>query len=208
MVDSREVVEQRIREACEAGARDWAATLTVEAYGREVLGFLIARLGEQDGNEVFSDVLEDVWNGLPGFAWRSSLRTWLYTLARHAISHHARGARRRREAPLDTSADLSAVVQRVRTETAVHMRTPVKNRFRELRGKLTEEQQNLLILRIDRDLSWRELVLVMSEGEPPESEEEITKASARLRQRFQTAKDRLRELAEAEGLLPTAEADD
>lgn len=208
MVDSREVVEQPIREACSAGARDRAATLTVEAYGREVLGFLIARLGEQEGNEVFSDLLEDVWVGLPGFAWRSSLRTWLYTLARHAISHHARGARRRREAPLDTSADLSAVVQRVRTDTALHLRTPVKNRFRELRGQLTEEQQNLLILRIDRDLSWRELVIVMGEGEPPASEDELNKAAARLRQRFQTAKDRLRELAQAEGLLPAAEGDD
>jgi RNA polymerase sigma-70 factor (ECF subfamily) len=208
MVSSREAVEERIREACVEGARDRAATLALEAYGREVLGFLIARLGEQAGNDVFSDVLEDLWLGLPGFAWRSSLRTWLYTLARHAISHHARGARRRREAPLDTSADLSAVVERVRTDTAIHLRTPVKNRFRELRTQLTEEQQNLLILRIDRELSWRELVFVMCEGPPPESEDEIAKASARLRQRFQTAKDRLRALAEAEGLLPVAEGEE
>jgi RNA polymerase sigma-70 factor (ECF subfamily) len=208
MVSNREALEQRIREAAEAGDRDRAATLAVEAYGREVLGFLIARVGEQDGNDVFSDVLEDLWVGLPGFAWRSSLRTWLYTVARHAISHHARGARRRREAPFDTSADLSAVVERVRTDTAIHLRTPVKNRFRELRAQLSEEQQNLLILRIDRDLSWRELAFVMCEGEPLETEEQIDKAAARLRQRFQTAKDRLRALAEAEGLLSAAEADD
>lgn len=208
MVMTREALEQQIRDACAGGERDRAATLALEAYGREVLGFLIARLGEQDGNDVFSDLLEDLWVGLPGFAWRSSLRTWLYTLARHAISQHARGVRRRREAPLDTGSDLSAVVERVRTDTALHLRTPVKNRFRELRKRLSDEQQTLLILRIDRDLSWRELVVVMCEGEPLETEEEIAKASARLRQRFQTAKDRLRELAEAEGLLPLGEGDE
>ena len=205
---NREALEQPIRDACAAGERDRAATLTLEAYGREVLGFLIARLGEQDGNDVFSDLLEDLWVGLPGFAWRSSLRTWLYTLARHAISQHARGARRRREAPLETGSELSAVVERVRTDTAIHLRTPVKNRFRELRKRLSDEQQTLLILRIDRELSWRELAEVMCDGEPLETEDELAKASARLRQRFQTAKDRLRELAEAEGLLPLGDGDE
>ena len=208
MAMNREEVEQQIRDACLAGERDRAATLALETYGREVLGFLIARLGEQDGNEVFSDLLEDLWVGLPGFAWRSSLRTWLYTLARHAISQHVRGARRRRDVPIATGSELSVVAERVRTDTALHLRTPVKNRFRELRTRLSDEQQTLLILRIDRDLSWRELVVVMSEGEPPETEEELTKAAARLRQRFQTAKDRLRELAQAEGLLPLVDGDE
>jgi RNA polymerase sigma-70 factor (ECF subfamily) len=202
---TREQIEQPIRDACSAGEHERAATLAIEAYGREVLGFLVARLDEQRGNEVFSDVLEDLWRGLPGFAWRSSLRSWLYTLARHAISRHLRGKSRRREAPLDTSAALSAVVERVRTDTAAYMRTPVKNRFRELRARLAEDEQTLLILRIDRNLSWRELASVMAEGEGPASDQDLDKVAARLRQRFQTAKDRLRKLAEDEGLLPSAE---
>lgn len=200
--DTREALERPVREACERGATEEAATLALELYGREVLGFLIARVGEQAGDEVFSSVLEDFWRGLPAFGWRSTLRTWLYTLARHGISHYARGRRRRRDVLFPTGTALSQVAERVRTDTAAYLRTPVKNRFRELRAKLPEDDQTLLVLRIDRELSWRELAVVMEECEASASEAELDKVAARMRQRFQQAKERLRELAEAEGLLP------
>src|SRR5712671_4299969 len=102
-VVTREAVEELVREACVQGDTERAATLALDQYGREVLGYLIARIGEQRGNEVFSDLLEDFWRGLPGFGWRSSLRSWIYTLARHAISRHLRSGRRRRESALETN---------------------------------------------------------------------------------------------------------
>lgn len=201
MAETREAMEQRIRELHALGDHERAGSLAVETYGREVLGFLIARLGEQRGNDVFSDFLEDFWRGLPGFSWRSTLRSWAYTLARHAAARHLRGSLRSRE-QLATSTEVSAVVQRVRTETAAHLRTEVKDRFRELRAQLPEDDQTLLILRIDKKLSWRELALVMAEPGVAPRDDELDTASARLRQRFQSAKDRLKQLAEAEGLLP------
>jgi RNA polymerase sigma-70 factor (ECF subfamily) len=200
----REANELRIRDACARGEFEQAATLGLETYGREVLAFLMSRVGQQRGDEVFSEFLEDFWRGLPGFAWRSSLRSWAYTLARHAVSRHLRSERRRDRVGV-TSAGVSAVAERVRTETAAHFKTAVKDRFRELREQLPEDDQTLLILRIDRKLSWRELACVMSEQEIPEAE--LDKVAARMRQRFQTAKDRLRALAEAEGLLPKGDAD-
>jgi len=199
--------ELPIRQAFEAGQLERAATVGLELYGRELLGFLIARVGEQRGHEVFSDVLEDLWRGLPAFEWRSSLRTWLYTLARHALARHARGLRRRRDAPLDTSSAFDAMVERVRSETAAHMQTAVKSRFRELRAQLPEDDQNLLILRVDRHMSWRDLAVVMCEGEAPTSREDLDRHAARMRQRFQQAKARLRALAEAEGLVPSGDDD-
>jgi RNA polymerase sigma-70 factor (ECF subfamily) len=202
---TREEAEELIREACAHRDLERAVELALETYGREVLGFLIARVGEQRGNEVFSDFLEDFWRGLPGFGWRSSLRGWLYVLARHALARNLRGSPSRREAALDSNAALSALVERVRTETAAHLRTPVKSRFRELRAKLSDDEQNLLILRIDRELSWRELAAVMSEQGDALSAEELDKLAVRLRQQFQRAKERLRGMAEAEGLLPPAE---
>jgi len=200
---TRESIEQPIQQACARGDYERAATLALDAYGREVLGFLIARIGEQRANDVFSELLEDFWRGLSGFAWRSTLRSWIYTLARHALSRHARGVKRIHEAPFDSSAALSLAAQRIRTDTAAHLRTPVKNRFRQLRAQLSEDDQTLLILRIDRNLTWRELAVVMSERDtPPLRDDELDKLAARLRQRFQAAKERLRKLAEAEGLLP------
>jgi len=93
---TREEAEELIREACAHRDLERAVELALETYGREVLGFLIARVGEQRGNEVFSDFLEDFWRGLAGFGWRSSLRGWLYVLARHALARNLRSAPSRR----------------------------------------------------------------------------------------------------------------
>lgn len=201
MNDSRDAIERQIRDACACGAHDHAATLALDTYGREVQTFLIARLGEQRANDVFSDFLEDFWRGLPNFGWRSTLRSWAYTVARHAAARHLRNAHRKRGQLGISTAGVSALAELVRTQTAEHFKSEVKDRVRELRARLPEDDQTLLMLRIDRKLSFRELALVMSEQDAPPGENEIDTIAARLRQRFQAAKDRLRRLAEEEGLL-------
>lgn len=200
-MDSREAIEQRIREAHARGDHERAATLAIETYGREILSFLISRLGESNGNDVFSEFLEDFWRGIPAFAWRSSLRTWAYTLARHAAVHHLRGPHHRR-VQLATSPEISTLAERVRTETAAYLKTEVKDRFRELRAQLPEADQTVLILRIDRKLSWRDLALVMAEPGVVLTDDVLEAESARLRAQFGRAKERLKTLAQAEGLLP------
>ena len=57
----------------------------------------------------------------------------------------------------------------------------------------------LLTLRIDRELEWAEVAQVLSDEEL--TGEELAQASARLRQRFKTVKDHLRERAVAIGLI-------
>src|SRR5690349_1891713 len=92
----RDALEAQIRAFCEAGNKKKAATLLLEGYGREILGFLISRLRDRDAaSEVFSMFTEDLWCGLDGFRWSCSARVWAYTLARHAASHYLREARRR-----------------------------------------------------------------------------------------------------------------
>jgi len=59
----------------------------------------------------------------------------------------------------------------------------------------------LLMLRVDRGLSWLELAEVMFSGEAALGDEERKTEAARLRKRFQHAKDRLRKLAQEAGLL-------
>jgi RNA polymerase sigma-70 factor, ECF subfamily len=206
MMHPRAELEQRIREAHEAGEQERAATLALETYGREILTFLIARLGDQQGFDVFSDFQEDLWRGLPAFEWRSSLRTWAYTLAHRALIRHVHGSRRR--SSLVPNAAMSAVAELVRTETAAYRKTEVKNRFRELRALLPDADQNILILRIDRKLPWRDLAVVMAAPGTSLDEAELETECARLRKQFIRAKDRLRKLAQAEGLLPEPEEDD
>lgn len=198
-------LEARARRACAAGDHDRGMTHLVEAYGAELLRFLSARLGDAEAaSEVYSDVVERLWRNLPRFQWRHGARGYCYAIARNAANNYATAAGRRPDRNLALSqAGASAVVERVRTATMPFLRTEMKDRFRALRAQLSNEDQVLLTLRIDRGLEWRELALVMvfdGERELP-SEGELTREAARLRQRFKSAKDKLKAFAVKEGLL-------
>jgi RNA polymerase sigma-70 factor (ECF subfamily) len=205
--EDREALESRIRALCEAGDYERAATLAVRGYGREVLPFLVSLLHDADAaGDVFSDFAEDLWRGLPRFEWRCTLRTWMYTLARHAASHHLSSARRnrRRNVALSEARELSQVAQQVRTETLIAFRTETKDRIAALREKLSPEERDLLVLRVNRQLDWREIAhVLLYRGEPP-SDQALVREAARLRKRFQSVKEKLRKMAGEEGLFGPA----
>lgn len=193
-------VEQEIRKAWEARDFEAAATLAVEAYADEMLEFLIARLRNQSGaQEAFSMFAEDLWIGLPRFEWRCSMRTWAYTLARNAGNRYAASPHNRPGRNV-TLSKISALAERMRTTTQAHHRTDVKDRFRVLRERLDAEDQMLLVLRIDRDMAWRDVALAMA-GDSSLDDEAIARDSARWRKAFERAKAELKRMAIAEGLL-------
>jgi RNA polymerase sigma-70 factor (ECF subfamily) len=200
----REALERRIRSYCEEGDKKRAATTLLEGYGGELLGFLIARLRDRDAAaEVFSQFTEDLWRGLDGFRWQCSARVWAYTLARHAASHHVKNARRRRDRELGLSraGPLSEVEERIRTATLTAARTDARSRVARLRESLPVDDQTLLILRVNRKLGWKEIAQVMVyEGELA-PEDVLEKEAVRLRKRYQLAKDKLRRMAEEQGLI-------
>jgi RNA polymerase sigma-70 factor (ECF subfamily) len=93
--------------------------------------------------------------------------------------------------------ELHEVAERVRTATAAYRRTDVKDRFAALREELPPDDQMLLILRIDRGLSWAAAAAVMAgDGE------DLGRVTTRIRKQFQRVKQRVRELAIARGLVP------
>ena len=192
-------LEAEVRRLCEAGELHAAAEHAVTGYGPELLGFLHGALGnEADAHDVFSQTTEDLWSGLPRFEWRSSLRTWLYVLGRHAAARHRRSPHRRRDRQVPLSA-AEEVAERVRTRTAAHLRTQVKDGFARLRDALEEEDRMLLILRVDRGLSWDDVARVL--GGELAADDDLSRATARLRKRFQLLKQELRERAKAAGLV-------
>src|SRR5262249_38653602 len=141
----------------------------------ELLGFLVTYMrNADDAAEVFGDFSEQFWKSLPTFEWRCSARTWAYMLARRAASQYRRRERRHEaDRPLTQLPRLSIAVERVRTGTIAYRRTDVKDRFQELREQLDPEDQTILILRVDRDLSWLELAQIMLGGEPAPSEQAL-----------------------------------
>jgi RNA polymerase sigma-70 factor (ECF subfamily) len=186
-----------------AGNKKKAATLLLEGYGREILGFLISRLCDRTAaEEVFSRFTEDLWRGLDGFRWRCTARVWAYTLARHAASHYIREARRRRarDLPISRAGPLSEIEERLRTETLASARTGASSQVARLRERLPADEQTLLILRINRKLAWTEIAQVMlHEGEVVE-DSVLERESVRLRKRYQSAKEKLRKMALDAGL--------
>ena len=196
----RAQAEAAVRARHDAGDIDGATTLAVETYGAELYGFLQALARDEDlAAEAFSMFAEDLWKGLPKFRWEASLRTWLYALARNALHRVRRDPARRpgRHVPLSQTGALSNIVAAVRTGTSPYLRTEVKDRFEALREKLDAEDHALLILRVDRKMSWREIARAM-----PADNVDDEKRAATLRKRFERAKALLRDLALQAGLLP------
>jgi RNA polymerase sigma-70 factor, ECF subfamily len=188
--------EQQIRRLLAGGERSAAATAILQAYGPEVYGFLIAWLrSECDAEDAFSDACEDLWGSLAAFEGRCSTRTWFYLLARHAGCRLRRAAHHHTRSLSPSEAERLVAPQRS-TTSVVQERT--RERFADLRGALSEDDQALLILRVDRALSWDEIALILCADGPAEGDQQ--RSSARMRKRFQALKERLRGLVrEAEG---------
>lgn len=204
--------EAEIQALHERAEYEAAAERALSLYGRELLEFLVAlhRDDFDEADEVFALFAEGFWRTWPGFAWQCSARTWMYTIARRSSLEFRRkeGRRRRRVVRLDSerllSPQLSGLIARVRTATAPYLRTENKDRIRMLRRSLPEDEQALLMLRVDRQLTWKQLARVMraeSAGQPPVDEQALAREAARLRKRFQLVKDKLYTLARREGLI-------
>ncbi|HTJ44164.1 MAG TPA: sigma-70 family RNA polymerase sigma factor [Kofleriaceae bacterium] len=191
--------EDDLRSSWRAGDFDGTTTLALERYGPEILGVLAARLrSDSDAAEAFSLFAEDLWRGVPGFQWRCSLRAWAHRIARNAATRWATSGSRRAERNVPLS-QVQELAERIKTTTLVYVKTEVKSEVRRLREELPEIDQALLILRVDKNMEWREIAAALADDDLPD--DELTREAARLRKRFQLATEKLRELARERGIL-------
>lgn len=182
--------EAAIRAPWEAGDFDAAMSRAVERYGDELFGFLVGLSGDRDrAGDVFSAMCERAWRALPRFRWESTVRVWMYTIARNEFRRAATSPRQ--HVPLSMARSVDEAVAKVRTGTAPHLRTDVKSEFARIREALDPEDHMLLGLRLDRGLPWNEIAQIMgSEGGA-----DLTREAAALRKRYERLKVRLKELA-------------
>lgn len=171
-----------------------ATERVLRAHGPEIMEWLHATVAtEADACDAFALFAEALWQSLSRFDGRCSTRTWCYMLARHA-SFRVREARRVRRAVPLTAGALDQLIAEVRETTLVHLRTEVKDRVRALREQLPPDDRTILILRVDRQLGWRDIAHVML-GDAAASTTELDRMVAALRKRFERVKQRLRALA-------------
>lgn len=188
----KQPAEDEIRALVQAGQVDVATTLALRTYGNEILGFLSGVLGDDAGDEVFSAFSERLWRAIAKFKWSCTLRTWAYVLARHEISRFHRGERRHVDGrvPISEIQDALVAVRKTYSTQAVQ-----RGRLVQLRDDLPVDDRTLLILRVDRNLSYHEIALAFAEDPEAISDEELKREAARLRQRFVLVKKRLIALA-------------
>ncbi len=178
--------EKRIRGLLAAGDERGAATEAMRALGPKILGYLRSILrDEADAGDAFSTWAEHLWRGIGSFRGEASFRTWSFKIAYNAALNVRNEAWRRLGRPLE-SGEASRLADEIRTRTAVREERQ-RTRLDEIRDQLTAEEQTLLTLRIDQQLSWEEIADVFAasgHGVDP----------AALRKRFQRLKDRLAEM--------------
>jgi RNA polymerase sigma-70 factor (ECF subfamily) len=187
---AEETLDARVKRLLSAADTTAAATLVIETLGPELLGYLwVAAESWGDADELFSRVCERIWRGLPKFRFESSLRTWAFVIARHRVRTGLERARTRKpDVSLSEVEQLVHLVAAVHSTTQLHMRSDSKQRLERLRQTLDPDDRTLLVLRVDREMAWRDIAEVMADGD-----EDHTRVAAKLRKRFERVKQRLRE---------------
>jgi RNA polymerase sigma-70 factor (ECF subfamily) len=187
-------LDARVNELLAVGQYEEAASTTIRQLGPQVLSYLAAILhSEADAHEVFSQFAEDLWKGLPGFRGESSLRGWAYRIAWNASARFVRDPYRRRGRRLETT-EASRLAEEVRSALAPEQSWR-SQRVAQLRDMLDPGEKALLILRVDRGLSWREVAVALAdEGQSPATE-------VALRKRFERLKEKLGKAAKQQGLI-------
>ncbi len=193
-------LDAAVRGLLQSGDLDGAATRALEHYGPELYGFLRAIARDDDlASDAFALASEQLWRNLVRFRWEASLRTWAYQLFRHALYQVRTDPRRRPDRNLPLS-----IVQSIehvhRSMTAPYQRTEIKEGMRALREALDPLDHEILVLRLDRAMSWKDIARAL--GETGDSDATVEQRAAAYRKRFERAKAQLRDMAVKRGLIP------
>ncbi len=186
-----EALEGKLRDLLAAGDVAGATTAALQGFGPEILGYQRAVLRDDwAAQEAFSLWSEFVWKGIGGFRGDASFRTWAHKLAYTAVQRWLRDPFRRRGERLATTA-MGQIVQQAYSTATAFLEHHGQRHLDSLRATLSAEEQTLLILRIDRQLPWKEIAQVL-DLEPS--------SVPALRKRYERIKRRLRKLVDAQGL--------
>ena len=130
-----------------------AATALVERHAAALARY-VGSLGERDAaDEVVQDTFVRAFASLEQFRGDSSLRTWLFTIARRLVVDRRRAFRRRREVgnleDVDAATEYTALDGLIASEAQRKVWGAV--------GKLSPTQREVFLLRVNEGLSYKEI---------------------------------------------------
>ena len=155
--------EAEALEALENGAPKRALSVLMQAYGTAVYRFCRQQVADPElAEEAHQMTFVQAYEGLDRFSRRSSLRTWLFSIARHRCLDAAKIARRRRNRFLLTDRLPEAPQDSPGVEDRLIVRA--RRRFLELcLEELREEVRAAVLLRFQEDLSYPEMAEVFGD---------------------------------------------
>lgn len=179
-----------------------AADATIRVHGADVYGLLCALHPEAQADDVYAAWTIQVWRGLEAFRWECSLRTWVYAIARAASATARRGQARREkhEQLASESGALARAAAEARSTTPPYLKSDAHRALMSFRETLPEDDRLLLILRLDRNLDWKDVARVLGAADIS-SEADLVREAQRLRKRFQLLKGRLKDALRSAGLI-------
>lgn len=182
----------RIRELVEGGETDRATDRVLEVWGDDLYNYIRRISCDRSlAQDAFQECSMDIWRGLESFGWNSSLETWLYTVARNATYDLMRKRDRRDVRPFRTDEQRELVANWTRTVTKNFEKTEAKEWLWEVIEEFDSEDRELLVLRVGHRKPWKEVARIVEDGDL--EDDELRRASARLRKRYQRVKESLRE---------------
>ena len=132
-----------------------ASDLILARLSPELRPFLHRLLGDVVlADEAHSATCERLWRGLKTFRWECSLRSWSYIIARREAS---RCRARHAQANLQQTTLTAAERVPAHTPTRQSLSTTRRDFLDNLRESLSAEDRDLLVLRVERGLAWKEI---------------------------------------------------
>lgn len=169
-------LEARVREWIARGDAARGLTEVLSIYGPEVYGFLMV-VAPHAARVVYVAVCDGGARELDAFEWHCSLRTWIYAVAHRALREHA---------PSEYVSSEKSPARAARDEGPY--RRPPRASVTVLRKALSGTERELLVLRMGRNMSWREIAQIEIGDE---SASRLLAAEAVLRRRFSRLRAKL-----------------
>jgi RNA polymerase sigma-70 factor (ECF subfamily) len=141
-----------------AGGDAGALTALYERHGTALFGFLRRMTGDDTAaEELVQDTLLGIWRGAAGFEGRSSVRTWLYVIARR-LAYRRMGRRVLQVVELDAAGPL---VDPAPTPEVTALANAERDEIVGLLHELSLVQREALVLFFIDDLSHAEMAEVL-----------------------------------------------
>jgi RNA polymerase sigma-70 factor, ECF subfamily len=135
------------------GGDERAAALLVERHADAVARFAASVGAKGDVQEIVQDTFVRAFSSLGSFRGESTLRTWLFTIARRLLLDRRRSERRRGE-QVEVS-ELDAVTEYDPLDSLVAEET--RQRMTAALAKLSPTQREVFVLRVSEGLSYKEI---------------------------------------------------